>query len=229
MNPVIDALEAIERREIRRLLVILPPGHTKSIYVSIVFASWYIGRHRAEHVLGISQTDGLAKLYGETVRNVIEQSDDYRASFPDVQPDYERGWSQDGFFVTRPVSFFDKDPTGFYAGAGGPVIGRRAEGLIVDDPIDQATARSELELANRKNWLKQTAFSRLKPGGWAVIAGTIWVEDDVLDAYSKSGDYVEIREKALSDTRVVTADVRIPAGVDWRPAGFEMAGELEGR
>lgn len=226
--PMVEGLEAVERGEIRRLLLIMPPGHTKSTYASIVFPTWYIGRHRAEHLLGIGQTDKLSKLFGETVRTVIAGAERFEMCFPNVRPDYERGWSQDGFYVTRPRAFFDKDATGFYAGAGGPVIGRRAEGIVIDDPIDQAVARSETELTNRKQWLKQTVFSRLKPKGWAVASGTVWVEDDVMDAYSKSGDWTEIRVKALSDDRRVYAAVTIPDGVAWRPTGW-IAGEPEGR
>jgi hypothetical protein len=222
--PMIEGLEAIEAGLIRRLLLILPPGHAKSTFASIVFPCWYIGRHPAHHVLGISQTDRLAKLFGETVRSVIAVSDRFSRVFPKVVPDYERGWSQDGFFVRRPSAFFDKDPTGFYAGAGGPVIGRRTEGLVIDDPIDQAVARSELELATRKEWMKQTAFSRLKPGGWAIASGTIWVEDDVMDTFAKSGDWIEIRVKALSDSKRVFASVSIPDAVEWRPTGW-IAGE----
>lgn len=226
--PLIEGLEAVEAGIIRRLLCILPPGHAKSTYASLVFPAWYIGRHRSEHILGISQTDRLAKLFGETVRSVISGSERFEACFPKVRPDFERGWSQDGFFVTRPRAFFDKDPTGFYAGAGGPVIGRRAEGLIIDDPIDQAVARSETELANRKEWLKQTAFSRLKPGGWAIASGTVWVEDDVVDSLAKSGEWIELRMKARADDRRVFASVAIPDDVEWRPTGW-IAGEPEGR
>lgn len=221
LRPVIEALEAIERREIRRLLVIMPPGHAKSTYCSIIFPAWYIGRHRDEHVIGISTTDKLAGSFGDTVRDVLEGSQDFRQTFPEAVPDYARGWSQDGFYVQRPWAPFDKDPTGYYVGAGGSIIGKRAEGLLIDDAIDEPVARSETMLEARKTWLKRSAQSRLKPGGWIVCSGTLWVEDDVVDAYERSGTWIVIRMMAQSASNLVYADVSIPESVEWRPSGWQ--------
>jgi hypothetical protein len=198
LSPVIEALEAIEAGQIRRLLVILPPGHAKSTLCSIAFPAWMIGRHRDQHFIGISTTDKLAGAFGDTVRDVIEGSENYRVTFPEARPDYARGWSQDGFYVTRPWAPFDKDPTGYYVGAGGSIIGKRADGLLIDDPIDEQVARSETMLEQRKTWLKRSATSRLKPGGWIVL-----------------------RMRAESASRLVYADVTIPESVEWRPTGFE--------
>lgn len=221
IRPLIEALEAVEARAINRLLVILPPGHAKSTYCSIVFPAWYVGRHRDQHLIGISTTDKLAGTFGDTVREVIETSNDYRHVFPDAEPDYERGWSQDGFFVRRPWAPFDKDPTGVYVGAGGSIIGRRADGLLIDDPIDEPVARSETLLEQRKTWLKRSSRSRLKPGAFIVCSGTLWVEDDVVDSYEKSGDFVTIRMQARSASNLVYAEVTIPESVEWRPTGWQ--------
>lgn len=226
MKPVTEALQAIDAGEISRLLIILPPGHAKSSYVSIVFPAWYLGRHREQHIVGISTTDKLAGTYGETVRAMIETSDEYEAVFPAARPDYDRGWSQDGFYLTRPWAPFDKDPSGYYVGAGGSLIGKRADGLIIDDPLDEQVARSETLLEQRRTWIKRTAFSRLKPRGWAVVAGTLWVEGDVVDSLRESGNYVTIVEIARSPGKQVFASVDIPSGVSWRPSGW-MAGEPE--
>lgn len=226
MTPVIEALEAVERGELRRLLVILPPGHTKSTYVSLVFPAWFIGRHPDAHLIGVSTTDRLATTFGETVRTVIEQSPEFARVFPEVRPDFDRGWSKDGFFVTRPWAPFDKDPTGFYAGAGGSVIGRRADGIVADDLIDLPEARSETLLEARKTWFRQVTRTRLKPKGWIVVAGTLWVEDDIVDSLDKAGEYVTIRMRARSEGRQVHASVSIPDAVSWRPAGARIAGQL---
>jgi len=217
---MLSALDAVERGEIRRLLVIAPPGHAKSTYVSIVFPTWYLGRHPNESLIGVTTTDRLGQLYGDTVRSAIEEGDRFSAVFPDVAPWRERGWSKDGFFIRGPKrrGRDQKDASMVYTGAGGPVIGRRADGVIVDDALDEAVARSELLLEARKTWLARTVFSRLKPNGWRVIAGTLWTEGDVVDSAMQSGEYVTIHLRALSDGPEVSADLWIPNGVTWRPS-----------
>lgn len=217
---VLDALEAIERRQITKLVIIAPPGHAKSTYVSVVFPTWYLGRRYNETVIGVTTTDRLGRLYGDTVRSAIEEGERFSGVFPDVVPWRERGWAQDGFFVrgAKRRNRDQKDASMIFTGAGGPVIGRRADGILIDDAIDEATARSEILLETRKTWIARTVFSRLKPGGWRVIAGTLWTEGDVVDSAMQTGEYVTIHLRAISESKSVAADLWIPNGVKWRPS-----------
>jgi hypothetical protein len=214
-----QALEAVEAGAIRRLCVIAPPGHAKSTYHSIVFPTWYLGKHPNASLIGVTTTDRLGSLYGDTVRTAIEANDRFSHVFPDVKPWQDRGWSRDGFFIRGPEArnAEQKDASMLYTGAGGPVIGRRADGIIVDDAVDEATARSETLLETRKLWVKRSVFSRLKPNGWRIVCGTLWAEGDVVDEAMQSGEYVVIHVKAVSPSREVDADVWIPNGVKWRP------------
>ena len=218
----IETLEAVERGEIKRLCVIAPPGHAKSTYHSIVYPSWYLGRHYNESIIGVTTVDKLGTLYGDTVRSVIEEGGRFRSVFRDVEPWYARGWSTEGFFLRGPEKRRreHKDPSMIYTGAGGPIIGRRADGVIVDDAVDEKTARSEILLEARKLWIQRTVFSRLKPDGWRIVAGTLWAEGDVVDAAMQSGEYVVVHMAALSTYPAVAADVWIPNGVAWRPSRY---------
>jgi hypothetical protein len=216
----LQALEAVESGQIRKLCIIAPPGHAKSTYHSIIFPAWYIGRHPNDSLIGVTTTDGLGQLYGDTVRTTIDENPKFRHVFPDVIPWKDRGWSKDGFFVRSSEVARDaenKDSSLIYTGAGGPVIGRRASGVIVDDAVDEATARSETLLEARKIWVKRSVFSRLKPGGWRIVCGTLWAEGDVVDEAMQSGEYVVIHVRAVSTGPEVDADVWIPNGVKWRP------------
>lgn len=215
----IDALEGVFRGEISRLCIIAPPGHAKSTYHSIVFPTWYLGQRYNDSLIGVTTTDKLGKLYGDTVRSVIEEGGRYRAVFPDVEPWIARGWSTDGFFVRGPVKRRreQKDPSMVYTGAGGPIIGRRADGVIIDDAVDEKTARSDVLLEARKLWISRTVMSRLKPNGWRIVAGTLWAEGDVVDTAMQSGEYVVVHMAAQGTSTLVAADVWIPNGVSWRP------------
>jgi hypothetical protein len=89
---------------------------------------------------------------------------------------------------------------------------------VIDDPVDEATVRSDLLLEARRQWVSRTVLSRLKPNGFVVMVGTPWREGDVVDSAEQSGSYVVIRMKALSEGPLVEADVAIPSGVTWRPS-----------
>lgn len=223
----VQALEGVARGEIRRLCIIAPPGHAKSTYHSIVFPTWYLGRNPNHTLIGVTTTDGLGRLYGDTVRTTIETSEKFEAVFPGVRPWKERGWAQDGFFIRGPEERDPeaKDASMVYTGAGGPVIGRRAHGVIVDDAVDEKTARSETLLEARKLWVKRSVFSRLRPRGWRIVCGTLWAEGDVVDEAMQSGEYVVIHVKAVSAGNEVDADVWIPNGVKWRPDAAVKVGE----
>lgn len=217
---LIEGLEAVEAREIQRLLIIAPPGHAKSTYSSLIFPPWYLGRHPNERILGISTTDTLAQLYHGSVMNTLDQSAEHEAVFPDVRPDKPRGWSRLGMFLTG-ADPKEKDASIVYIGAGGGAIGRRAN-ILIDDPVDEDTARSRTLLEARKLWIGRTALSRMDRDSWAVLIGTVWTEDDVVSSRAKSGDWTVIRMKALGEGKRVYADVRIPDAVTWAPTGFEL-------
>jgi hypothetical protein len=222
-----EGLEAIESGELRRLLIIAPPGHAKSTYASIVFPSWYLGRHPEASIVGVTLTDTLADLYADAVANVIEHSDEWREIFRGVTPDKRRGWSKLGRFLRTfgtkrdPLS---KDPQLAYMGAGSGIVGRRAHGLIVDDVIDEAIARSELQTRQRVGWIQSSALTRLQPDSWAVAVGTLWGDGDVVTTLRATGDWAVIKLAAESSARQVYASVAVPASVTWRPAGWEIEG-----
>ncbi|MBK9617261.1 MAG: hypothetical protein IPO35_17850 [Uliginosibacterium sp.] len=68
---LIDALERVERGEIERLMVCMPPGSAKSTYTSVIFPAWFLGRNPAKSVIAASHTQELAERFGRRVRNIV--------------------------------------------------------------------------------------------------------------------------------------------------------------
>src|SRR6516165_4733628 len=68
---LIRELEAVERGECQRLMVLMPPGSAKSTYASVVFPSWFLGRHPERAVIAASHTEILAQRFGRRVRNLV--------------------------------------------------------------------------------------------------------------------------------------------------------------
>lgn len=219
---MIECLEAVEAGVIDRLLIVVPPGHAKSTVTSLAFPTWYIGRHPSHTLSGATTTARLGEMFTDAIAELIERDDRYRAVFPKVRPDRKRGWSREGLFVTRPFEPGQKDASLAFVGAGGPMIGRRADGMLLDDTVDEPTARSATRLGARREWIQQTVRSRLKPGGWLVAVGTVWAEDDVIGMLTGLGTFVRVTMRAISDSSMVYATVEVPDGIDWKPRGAEL-------
>ena len=102
------------------------------------------------------------------------------------------------------------------AGVGGPITGKGADLLIVDDPIkNSAQAASETYRNNAWDWWQSTAYTRLEPDAAAIIIQTRWHEDDL------SG---RILRESKEPWRILNLPALAEAGTD----GADALGRLEG-
>lgn len=215
---LIRCLQAFEDGYFDRFIVVEPPGHAKSTVTTLAYPAFHIGRHRDHSIIGATTTGTLAEQFLDSIGEVIDTDTRYRSVFPQVRPDRKRGWNkQNGLFVTRPYRPGQKDASIAFVGAGGPIIGRRGDLMIIDDAVDEPVARSELMLQRRVDWVKQSVRSRVKPNGKILIAGTIWAEADVIGAMRELGTFVVLTMRAISETTHVYAELEIPDGIAWRP------------
>lgn len=167
---LIDHLEAVERGEITRLMVCMPPGSAKSTYTSVEFPPWFLGRNPALNIIAASHTQELAERFGRRVRNIVG-SDEFRAV-------YGFGLSADSTAAGR----WDTEKGGEYyaAGVGGSITGRRADLVIIDDPVkSREDADSERSREKAWDWYVNDLLTRLKPGARQIVVMTRWHEDDL--------------------------------------------------
>lgn len=175
-------LEAVERGDITRLMITMPPRHGKSMLASEFFPAWYLGRNPDHYVVTATYAQELADDFGRKVKNQIEDAS-FQAIFPGV------GLADDSKSAKR---FHIEGSDGgyehslaqrgaFYAvGVGGPLTGRGAHLLLIDDPVkNREDAESEVIRKKTKDWYTSTAYTRLMPGGRIVIIQTRWHEDDL--------------------------------------------------
>jgi phage terminase large subunit-like protein len=187
---LIDALESVERGEIDVLIVTMPPGSAKSFYASTAFPAWYLGRNPGRCVIAASHTVELAERFGRRVRNIVG-SDEHQRAFPDS------GLSMDSSAAGR----WDTSQGGEYfaAGVGGSVTGRRADLLLIDDPVkSREDADSETIREKQWAWWRDDATTRLKPGAAVVLIMTRWHEDDLAGRLIKDLQSSSQRVKLLS-------------------------------
>lgn len=173
-------LEAVERGEIKRLMIFMPPRHGKSMLASEFFPAWYLGRNPDHYVIAATYAQELADDFGRKVRNQIAD-DTFRAVFPGVGLRDDSA-SVKRFHVSGPRDLLTTEQNGAYfaAGVGGPLTGRGAHLLLIDDPVkNREEADSEIVRKRTKDWYTSTAYTRLMPGGRIVIIQTRWHEDDL--------------------------------------------------
>ena len=167
---LIDKLEAVERGEIERLMVCMPPGSAKSTYASIEFPAWFLGRNPKLSVIAASHTQELAERFGRRVRNIVASEECARV--------FGVGVAEDSSSAGR----WDTDRGGEYfaAGVGGSITGRRADLAVIDDPVkSREDADSERSREKAWEWYVNDLLTRLKPGARQIVVMTRWHEDDL--------------------------------------------------
>jgi predicted phage terminase large subunit-like protein len=164
-------LEAVERGEIDRLMVFMPPRHGKSEKASKRFPAWYLGRNPKRQIIAASYNSDLATDFGREVRNIVA-SPEYADVFPNV------ALRQD----SRAADRMNTAQGGAYfaVGVGTATTGRGAHLGLIDDPFkDREDADSEIQREKVWKWYRSTFYTRLMPGGAVVLIQTRWHEDDL--------------------------------------------------
>lgn len=165
---LLDKLDAVSRGDIDRLAVFMPPGSAKSTYASILFAPWYLSHHPDHAIIAASHTAELAEKWGRKVRNLIGEH----------SRSLGLGLASDSVAAGRWET--DKGGEYFAAGVGGSITGRRADLVLIDDPVrSREDAASELIRDKTWDWYKSDLYTRLKPGARIVLIQTRWHEDDL--------------------------------------------------
>lgn len=170
-------LQRVAEGEIKRLMVFMPPRHSKSQTVSRLFSAYYLLRHPDRWVGMASYAEGLAFTLSRNAR------DNYQAGGGLLSP---AAWA---------VSQWETGKGGgmWAAGVGGGITGKGFHLGIIDDPLkDAEEAASETIRDKIKDWYDSTFYTRQEPDASIIIIQTRWHEDDLAGwLLSKEGDEPE--------------------------------------
>lgn len=195
---LIEKLEAVERGEIKRLFIFMPPGSAKSTYASMVFPTWYLGRNPAKNVICASHTGDLAEYFGRRARNLVGS--------PAFKRVFGFGLSQEtkavgSWEVEREAGKESKSGGEYKAvGVGGGITGRRGDLGIIDDPVKGHEDADSQRIRDKQwDWYTHDFGTRLKPGASRVIIMTRWHEDDLAgrilpEGYAGESGPIECRD-----------------------------------
>jgi len=189
-----NAFERVAKGELKRLIINMPPRHTKSEFASYLLPAWFLGKYPHKKVIQTSHTAELAVGFGRKVRNLVD-SEAYHKILPDL------GLSSDSKAAGRWNT--SKGGDYFAIGVGGAVTGKGADLLIIDDPhSEQEAALAEVNpdiYDKTYEWYTSGPRQRLQPGGAIVVVMTRWSKRDLTGeiikaAAQREGDEWEIIE-----------------------------------
>ncbi len=80
---IADKFNKLATGEINRLIINMPPRHTKSEFASYLLPAWMVGRDPKLKIIQATHTAELAVGFGRKVKNLID-SEDFRDVFPNV-------------------------------------------------------------------------------------------------------------------------------------------------
>ena len=186
--------EEIAEGKTKRLIINMPPRHTKSEFASFMLPAWFLGRFPNKKIIQCSNTAELAVGFGRKVRNLVD-SEVYAKIFPNVALRSD----------SKAAGRWSTNANGEYfaIGVGGTVTGKGADLLIIDDPHSEqeaALAASDPAVFDKVyEWYTSGPRQRLQPGGSIVVVMTRWSKRDLTGKILQSmtdrdGDEWEIIE-----------------------------------
>ena len=189
-----DAFERVANGTCKRLIINMPPRHTKSEFASYLLPAWFLGRFPNKKIIQCSNTGELAVGFGRKVRNLVD-TETYHEVFPELS------LSTDSKAAGRWNT--SKGGDYFAIGVGGTVTGKGADVLIIDDPHSEqeaAMAATNPDVYDKVyEWYTSGPRQRLQPGGAIIMVMTRWAQRDLTgqvlkSAAQRSGEEWEVIE-----------------------------------
>lgn len=161
---LIDALQRVADGELKRLMIFMPPRHSKSETASRLFPAYHLHRHPAQWV-------GLAS-YGAELAYTLSRN---------ARENYRQGGGE----LNRSASGVEQWETltggGMWAaGVGGTATGRGFSLGIIDDPLKNSEEAASATIREKqKDWWRSVFYTRQEPGAAIVLIQTRWHEADL--------------------------------------------------
>ena len=197
-----DAFERVANGSCKRLIINMPPRHTKSEFASYLLPAWFLGKYPNKKIIQTSHTAELAVGFGRKVRNLVD-TEAYHKIFPELvlQADSKAA----GRWNTS------KGGDYFAIGVGGAVTGKGADLLIIDDPHSEqeaAIAETSPEVYDKTyEWYTSGPRQRLQPGGSIVIVMTRWSKRDLTEQVLKAA-----AQRGGEEWEVIEFPALLPSG-----------------
>jgi predicted phage terminase large subunit-like protein len=195
---IAEKLERVAKGDLKRLIINMPPRHTKSEFASFLFPAWMIGKNPNMKIIQATHTTELAVGFGRKVKNLLER-EDYQELF-DVRLAAD----------SKASGRWDTDRGGMYyaVGVGSNLAGRGGDLVIIDDPHSEQTLMSNNGFDDAWDWYTGGPRQRLQPGGSIVCVMTRWHEKDLTGQLLRA----QGRDSMADQWEVVELPAILPSG-----------------
>jgi len=210
-----EAFERVANGDLKRLIINMPPRHTKSEFASYLLPAWFLGQYPEKKIIQTAHTAELSVGFGRKVRNLVD-SEDYKEIFPEL------GLRADSKAAGRWST--NKGGEYFAIGVGGAVTGKGADLLIIDDPHSEQEGQSADAGVFDKvyEWYTSGPRQRLQPGGAIIIVMTRWHKRDLTGKIVKTS----VQREGMDEWEVIEFPAIMPSGNALWPEFWSLT-ELE--
>lgn len=204
---IAEYLEACTRREIKRLIINIPPRALKSVCVSVAWPAWLLGHDPTERIMAASYSHALSLKHSTDCRLVIK-SDWYRRIFPRVTLSGDQDTKEKFVTTERGMRYATS--------VGGTATGEGGNFLIVDDPHSPLQALSDVQRTQALTWFDQTFASRLndKKNGVIVVIMQRLHANDLSGHLLEKGGWEHLCLPAVAETKTFIDFGRVKKGRD---------------
>jgi predicted phage terminase large subunit-like protein len=208
---IAEKLERVARGELKRLIINMPPRHSKSEFASFLMPAWFLGRNPKLKIIQATHNTELAVRFGRKVRDLIDDPA-YKDIFPSTNlKEDNKGAGKWGT---------DKGGEYFAAGVGAAVTGRGADLFIIDDPHSEQDAMSDTAFDHAYEWYTSGPRQRLQPGGAIILVMCMTGDTPVLMA---NGIEKPLRDIRPGDIVATYEDGRLSVATinNWQSSGVD--------
>lgn len=193
-------IDIAEDREHERISILAPRGHAKSTWLSIIYPIWKIVQNRDIKIIIVSDTIEQAELFFEAIKEELEANERLIEDFGTFAQPTQRGavnrWQSNRITVSRPTR--SKEPTLFCAGTRKRIVGKRADLIIVDDPLNDENTENTRQRRKTLRWFMKTLTPIANPDtGRIIVIGTRKHPEDLHAELSRNPRYIQHIFKAL--------------------------------
>ncbi len=166
---IADKFNKLANGKCKRLIINMPPRHTKSEFSSFLLPAWMVGRNPKLKIIQSTHTTELAIRFGRKAKTLMDS--------PEYKKVFETRLRED----SQAAGKWETEQGGEYyaAGVGSAITGRGADLLIIDDPHSEQDAMNPEALERAYEWYTSGPRQRLQPGGAIVLVMTRWSTKDL--------------------------------------------------
>ena len=166
---IADKFNKLAEGKIKRLIINLPPRHTKSEFASYLLPAWMVGKNPKLKIIQSTNTTELSVRFGRKAKQLIDSGEYQQVFKTRLKEDSQAA----GKWETQQGGEY------YAAGVGSAITGRGADLLIIDDPHTEQDAMNAQALDRTYEWFTSGPRQRLQPGGAIIVVMTRWNEKDL--------------------------------------------------